>query len=95
MKAMNRLYDPTHLEVSISRITFALSFVIKCDTCPVLPFFQRPSLLNIVRFPNEECFDASNQSGTCFTPFECKKLGGVPSSPCAKGLGACCIGKLH
>ncbi|XP_054157681.1 uncharacterized protein LOC128956025 [Oppia nitens] len=57
----------------------------------MLPFFQRPSLLNIVRFPNEECFDASNQTGTCYTPLECKKLGGVPSSPCARGLGSCCI----
>ncbi len=59
----------------------------------MLPSFFRPSILNIVRFPNEECFDASNQSGTCYTAFECKKLGGVPSSPCARGLGACCIGE--
>ncbi|CAG2169859.1 unnamed protein product, partial [Oppiella nova] len=57
----------------------------------LLPFFQRPSLISIVRFPNEECFDSSNQTGTCYTPLECKKLGGVPSSPCARGLGACCI----
>ncbi|OTF80578.1 hypothetical protein BLA29_004052 [Euroglyphus maynei] len=38
-----------------------------------------------------ECLDASNQSGTCYTALECKKLGGNPSSKCAKGLGTCCI----
>lgn len=53
--------------------------------------FLRPTLFNIVRFPNEECLDASNQSGTCYTALECKKLGGNPSSKCAKGLGTCCI----
>lgn len=52
---------------------------------------NRPSLFSIIRFPNEECFDSSNQSGTCYTPFECKLLGGQPSSPCAAGFGACCI----
>ncbi|UXI18797.1 cell adhesion molecule [Sarcoptes scabiei] len=53
--------------------------------------FLRPTLFNIVRFPNEECLDASNQSGTCYTALECKKLGGNPSSKCARGLGTCCI----
>ncbi|KAJ6220597.1 hypothetical protein RDWZM_006409 [Blomia tropicalis] len=53
--------------------------------------FLRPSIFNIVRFPNEECLDASNQSGTCYTALECKKLGGNPSSKCARGLGTCCI----
>lgn len=52
---------------------------------------NRPSLFSIVRFPNEECFDSSNQSGTCYTAFECKLLGGQPSSPCAAGFGSCCI----
>lgn len=52
---------------------------------------SRPSLFSIIRFPNEECFDSSNQSGTCYTAFECKLLGGQPSSPCAAGFGACCI----
>jgi len=52
---------------------------------------NRPSLFSIIRFPNEECFDSSNQSGTCYTAFECKLLGGQPSSPCAAGFGACCI----
>ena len=55
--------------------------------------FLRPSIFNIVRFPNEECLDASNQSGTCYTALECKKLGGNPSSKCARGLGTCCISK--
>ena len=55
--------------------------------------FLRPSIFNIVRFPNEECLDASNQSGTCYTGLECKKLGGNPSSKCARGLGNCCISK--
>lgn len=52
---------------------------------------NRPSLFSIIRFPNEECFDSSNQSGTCYTAFECKLLGGQPSSPCAAGFGSCCI----
>lgn len=52
---------------------------------------NRPSLFNIIRFPNEECFDSSNQSGTCYTAFECKLIGGQPSSPCAAGFGSCCI----
>lgn len=52
---------------------------------------SRPSLFSIIRFPNEECFDSSNQSGTCYTAFECKLLGGQPSSPCAAGFGSCCI----
>lgn len=52
---------------------------------------NRPSLFSVIRFPNEECFDSSNQSGTCYTAFECKLLGGQPSSPCAAGFGSCCI----
>lgn len=55
--------------------------------------FLRPHIFNIVRFPNEECLDASNQMGTCYTALECKKLGGNPSSKCARGLGTCCISK--
>lgn len=52
---------------------------------------SRPSLFSIIRFPNDECFDSANQSGTCYTAFECKLLGGQPSSPCAAGFGSCCI----
>lgn len=52
---------------------------------------NRPSLFSIIRFPNDECFDSSNQSGTCYTAFECKLLGGQPSSACAAGFGSCCI----
>lgn len=36
------------------------------------PSFMRPSLFHIVKFPNDECLDSSNQSGTCYTPLECK-----------------------
>ncbi|KAI1290339.1 hypothetical protein HDE_08035 [Halotydeus destructor] len=55
------------------------------------PSLLRPSLFHVVKFPNDECYDASNQSGTCYTPLECKAFGGTGSSTCAKGYGVCCI----
>lgn len=30
----------------------------------------RPSLFHVIKFPNDECFDMSNQSGTCYTPLQ-------------------------
>lgn len=57
-------------------------------------YVKRPSLINIVKFANDECVDLSNQSGTCYTAAECKLKGGHPTSPCASGFGACCIGKM-
>uniref|UniRef100_T1K811 CUB domain-containing protein n=1 Tax=Tetranychus urticae TaxID=32264 RepID=T1K811_TETUR len=55
------------------------------------PSLFRPSIFHIVTFPNDECFDASNQSGTCYTSAECKAYGGTGTASCAKGYGTCCI----
>lgn len=52
---------------------------------------NRPSLFHVVKFPNDECHDLSNQSGTCYTPLQCKAFGGTGTAGCAKGYGTCCI----
>ena len=59
-----------------------------------LSSLYRPSLFHIVKFPNDECLDATNQSGVCYTPLECKAFGGTGSTLCAKGYGTCCSSKL-
>lgn len=57
--------------------------------------FFRPSLFHVVTFPNDECFDVSNQSGTCYTAAECRAYGGTGTASCAKGYGTCCISEYH
>ena len=44
----------------------------------------------MVKFPNDECLDATNQTGVCYSHLECKAFGGVGSTACAKGYGTCC-----
>ncbi|RWS08288.1 hypothetical protein B4U79_09580, partial [Dinothrombium tinctorium] len=55
------------------------------------PTLLRPSIFNIVKFSNDECYDGGNQSGTCYTPLECKAFGGSATAMCANGYGTCCI----
>lgn len=47
-------------------------------------------MFHVVKFPNDECYDATNQTGVCYTAFECKAYGGTGSTACAKGFGTCC-----
>lgn len=47
----------------------------------------------MIKFPNDECYDLSNQSGTCYTPLQCKAYGGTGTASCANGYGQCCISK--
>ena len=54
------------------------------------PSIYRPSIFHVVKFPNDECLDATNQSGVCYTALECKAFGGTGSTLCAKGYGTCC-----
>lgn len=44
----------------------------------------------MVKFPNDECYDATNQTGVCYSALECKAYGGTGSTACAKGFGTCC-----
>lgn len=56
----------------------------------IRPSLYRPSLFHVVKFPNDECLDATNQTGVCYTGLECKAFGGTGSTACANGYGTCC-----
>ncbi|RWS22128.1 hypothetical protein B4U80_10883 [Leptotrombidium deliense] len=95
---------------STKLLLFAAFLEIICGTGAILQFsnstdnfnsdrgrrlsFLRPSIFNVVRFSNDECYDGGNQSGTCYTPIECKTFGGSGTAMCANGYGTCCISSL-
>jgi len=48
-------------------------------------------LFTVVRFQNVPCIGPSGENGTCYHGKECADLGGQGSTPCAQGLGVCCL----
>nr|XP_014089499.2 uncharacterized protein LOC106617050 [Bactrocera oleae] len=57
------------------------------------------SLFEVIKFENTKCSVAMDEidirvralEGTCYHEFECKSLGGIPTEPCAEGVGVCCV----
>ncbi|XP_011183930.2 uncharacterized protein LOC105213083 [Zeugodacus cucurbitae] len=57
------------------------------------------SLFEVIKFENTKCSVAMEEidirvralEGVCYHEFECKSLGGVPTEPCAEGVGVCCV----
>lgn len=48
-------------------------------------------LFTVVRFQNVPCIGPNLENGTCYHGKECADLGGLGTSPCAQGLGVCCL----
>ncbi|XP_066901673.1 uncharacterized protein [Halyomorpha halys] len=48
-------------------------------------------IFTIVQFGNDGCLTSSGDNGTCTTESECTRTGGVPSGPCARTFGVCCL----
>ncbi|CAL8116018.1 unnamed protein product [Orchesella dallaii] len=48
-------------------------------------------LFTVVRFQNVPCTGPSGENGTCYHGKECADLGGQGTTPCAQGLGVCCL----
>ncbi|ODN04163.1 hypothetical protein Ocin01_02497 [Orchesella cincta] len=48
-------------------------------------------LFTVVRFQNVPCIGPSGENGTCYHNKECADLGGAGTTPCAQGLGVCCL----
>ncbi|CAD6995822.1 unnamed protein product [Ceratitis capitata] len=57
------------------------------------------SLFEVIKFKNTKCSVAMEEidirvralEGVCYHEFECKSLGGIPTEPCADGVGVCCV----
>lgn len=59
------------------------------------------SLFEVIKFENTKCSVAMEDididirvralEGVCYHEFECKSLGGIPTEPCAEGVGVCCV----
>ncbi|XP_039947908.1 uncharacterized protein LOC120766453 [Bactrocera tryoni] len=57
------------------------------------------SLFEVIKFENTKCSVAMDEidirvralEGICYHEFECKSLGGIPTEPCAEGVGVCCV----